>query len=87
MNDIVLEARNLTFSYDGVEPILKDISFSLKSGESLGVLGPNGGGKSTLMKIIAGLLTPTSGELFFFWKKCSRFQKLPLSSLFLRPTD
>lgn len=65
MNDIILRADKLSFSYDGIDPILKDISFSLRRGESLGVLGPNGGGKSTLMKIIAGLIKPTSGEIYF----------------------
>lgn len=73
----VLKAEKISFSYEGVDPVLKDISFSLEKGESLGVLGPNGGGKSTLMKIIAGLLAPDSGELFFDGKKVSDFNKYP----------
>ena len=78
MSDIILRADKISFSYEGHnEPILKDISFALKKGESLGVLGPNGGGKSTLMKIIAGLLKPTSGELYFDEKPLSAYSKYP----------
>lgn len=77
MNDTILRADKISFSYDGQDPILKDISFTLRTGESLGVLGPNGGGKSTLMKIIAGLLKPTSGELFFNEVSLSKFEGHP----------
>jgi zinc transport system ATP-binding protein len=62
----VLKAHNICFSYENSsEVILQNISFELFSGESLGILGPNGGGKSTLMKLIAGLLIPASGDFFY----------------------
>lgn len=62
----ILKAENICFSYENsTELILKDISFEVLNGESLGILGPNGGGKSTLMKLIAGLLKPTSGGFFY----------------------
>lgn len=62
----ILKAQNICFSYENSsELILKDISFEVLDSESLGILGPNGGGKSTLMKLIAGLLKPTSGEFFY----------------------
>lgn len=78
MNEVILEAEKISFSYEGLdEAILKDISFSLKKGESLGVLGPNGGGKSTLMKIVAGLLKATSGELYFDGAPLSTLSKYP----------
>lgn len=51
--------RNLTRFY-----ALKDISFSLKRGESLAVIGPNGAGKSTLLGLIAGVSSPDSGSIF-----------------------
>ncbi len=60
----ILRAEDLSFSYNDESPTLKNISFSLNAGESLGVLGPNGGGKTTLMKIVAGLLRLKSGNLF-----------------------
>lgn len=65
MNNSVLRADKISFSYDGLTPTLKDVSFTLYEGESLGVLGPNGGGKTTLMKIIVGLLRPQTGTLYF----------------------
>jgi zinc transport system ATP-binding protein len=65
MSETILNVENLSYSYEENDPILKDVSFSLKRGESLGVIGPNGGGKSTLMKVIAGLLKPTSGQIYF----------------------
>ncbi len=77
MSEIILRADKLSYSYDGLDPILKDISFSLRRGESLGVLGPNGGGKSTLMKIIAGLIKPSSGEIYFNDKAVSAYDGHP----------
>ncbi|MBP9680982.1 MAG: metal ABC transporter ATP-binding protein [Bacteriovorax sp.] len=77
MTHPLLHAEKICYSYNGENPTLKDISFSLYEGESLGVLGPNGGGKSTLMKIIAGLILPDSGEIFFEGKKSSDFKTYP----------
>ncbi len=42
---------------------LKDISFSVKKAETFGILGPNASGKTTLLKLIAGILKPTQGEI------------------------
>lgn len=73
----ILQADKVCFSYSGNTPTLKDISFSLSAGESLGVLGPNGGGKSTLMKIIAGLLKQDSGDIYFEGKNTKEFKRYP----------
>lgn len=48
------------------EDILKDITFSVAEGEFLGIIGPNGGGKTTLLKVILGLLKPRSGTVSIF---------------------
>lgn len=77
MKELALEVKNLSFDYDGITPILKDVSFSLSPGESLGVLGPNGGGKTTLLKIITGLLKPKSGEIYFFNHNVNNFSQYP----------
>lgn len=55
-------AEGLCFSY-GEEPIFSDLSFAVPEGEFLAVLGPNGGGKTTLLKLLLGLLEPDSGFL------------------------
>ena len=60
----MLEARSLTKSYSSV-PALENVSFATGPGEVLGYLGPNGSGKSTTVKIITGLLEPSSGSVFF----------------------
>jgi len=75
----ILRADKICFSYNGITPTLKDISFSLLAGESLGVLGPNGGGKSTLMKIIVGLLKPDSGNLYFEENNSNDFKHYPFA--------
>ncbi len=63
--DSVITAKNLTLSYDN-SVVLENLSFEIKEGEYVGIVGPNGGGKTTLMKVILGLIEPTSGELNVF---------------------
>jgi ABC-2 type transport system ATP-binding protein len=60
----MLELRNLSKRFLGI-PAVDGVSFSAKPGEITGYLGPNGSGKSTTMKIITGLMEPSSGEVFF----------------------
>lgn len=64
MNVPVLKCTNLNKTYGGGgRPVLYNFNFSLYSGRIVGLLGPNGCGKSTLMKLVCGLLTPDSGEI------------------------
>ena len=58
----LLEVKNLNKKFDN-KKILKDINFSIDKGKIVGLLGKNGVGKSTLIKLINDLLTPTSGEI------------------------
>jgi zinc transport system ATP-binding protein len=58
--DIVLE--DVSFAYDGV-PALENVSLEVESGEFMGLVGPNGGGKSTLLRIVLGLLTADTGRV------------------------
>ena len=59
----VIRLEGVSFAYPGSEQsALEDVSLQVAAGERLGILGPNGGGKSTLLKVILGLLTPTRGE-------------------------
>lgn len=61
----VIEIKNLNFSYDG-DVVLRDINFTLRKGDFTAVIGPNGGGKTTLMRLILGLLKPDGGEIRLF---------------------
>jgi ATP-binding cassette subfamily B protein RaxB len=59
-----IELRNLFFRYAETEPfVLEDISFTVQPGSFVTIMGPSGGGKTTLVKIMLGLLQPTSGEV------------------------
>lgn len=58
----ILEVTNLTVRYDGVLA-LDDVSLRVTTAERLAVIGPNGAGKSTLFKVVAGVLSPSSGEV------------------------
>src|SRR5690349_8765039 len=58
----VVSVKNLSFTYDG-NPILERISFDVQAGDYLGIVGPNGGGKTTLLKLMLGLLKPNAGQV------------------------
>lgn len=60
-----IEVKNLNFSYQG-SPVLENVSFAVHCGEYLGIVGPNGGGKTTLLKLLLGLLEPDSGSVEVF---------------------
>jgi ABC-2 type transport system ATP-binding protein len=60
----VLEARGLRKRYSAVTAV-RDIGFSIRTGQILGVLGPNGSGKSTIVKMVTGMLDPTRGAVLF----------------------
>ena len=61
-----IELDNVSFSYENDTPVLENLSFVVRRGEYLGIIGPNGGGKTTLNKIILGLLHPTNGTVRLF---------------------
>lgn len=63
MNSIFL--NNISFSYDGKNQVLSQLNLSVESGEFVALIGPNGGGKSTLIKVLLGLLKP-QGEVRLF---------------------
>lgn len=64
----LVEFKNVYKSFDKKE-ILKDVSFKIESGKIIGLLGKNGMGKSTIIKLMNGLLTPTKGEILINGKK------------------
>lgn len=58
----MLEFRNVSFSYEPGTPVLDNLSFQIRKGETVGLIGANGAGKSTIMKLMLGLL-PAQGEI------------------------
>jgi manganese/iron transport system ATP-binding protein len=64
-NEPVLDVKHITLRYNG-RVALEDITFHLHGGERIAVVGPNGAGTSTLFKVIAGVLAPSTGEVNIF---------------------
>ena len=62
MSNLVISIKDVSFSYSG-PVVLEGINLEVEEGEFLGVVGPNAGGKSTLLKLILGLLEPVSGTI------------------------
>ena len=65
MSAPAVSVQGVSFSYDG-PPILDNVNLEIERGEFLGLVGPNGGGKSTLLKILLGLLKPDKGRVALF---------------------
>ena len=63
MSQPVLQCINLKKTYKRGTPVLQNLNLSLSAGKIVGLLGPNGCGKSTLMKLVSGLLVPDSGKI------------------------
>lgn len=62
IKDVAIKVETLSFSYqDSI--VLENISFEIKQGEYVGLIGPNGGGKTTLLKLITGLTSPQKGKI------------------------
>lgn len=83
----VLECINLTKAYKKHFNVLQNFNLTLPAGKIIGLLGPNGCGKSTLIKMIAGILQPTSGEIRVCGepvgeKSCSMISYLPERTYF-----
>lgn len=64
---MTVKVEHLTGGY-GKRPVIEDINFELKAGEIVGLIGLNGAGKSTTIKHMLGLLTPTEGNLYLKYR-------------------
>ncbi len=76
----IFEIKNLHFKYSNAE-VLKGISFSVQRGEVLIILGPNASGKTTLLKNLAGLLSPTQGSLILDGKEIAHYRRQDLAKI------
>jgi cobalt/nickel transport system ATP-binding protein len=62
----IIKLENITFSYPDTAPVLKDLDFSLFAEDRIGLIAPNGSGKTTFFHLIMGLLKPTTGRIEIF---------------------
>lgn len=65
MDDKIIEIQNLNFSYHS-QPVLRDVDLTVQRGDFIAMIGPNGGGKTTLLKLMLGLLKADYGDLRIF---------------------
>lgn len=65
MNNRIIKIENLSAGYEN-KTVLHDINLEVAEKDFLGIIGPNGGGKTTLMKVILGLLEPTEGKITYY---------------------
>ena len=65
MNEPIIEVKDVWFFYNGI-PVLQDVNFTVRGGDFVALLGPNGGGKTTLLKLMLGLLKPERGVIRIF---------------------
>ena len=63
--EVILEVKNLDFSYVEGDPILNDVSFTIRKGEMMAIVGKNGAGKSTLCKVVCGFEKASHGQVLF----------------------
>jgi len=64
----ILEVSNIGFGYDSHSTLIRELSFSVSEGEFIGLLGTNGSGKSTILKLAGGILRPSEGHILL-WNK------------------
>lgn len=65
MNRLLISLENVAAAYDGKQ-VLSDVNLKVREKDFIGIIGPNGGGKTTLVKLILGLISPTAGKIDFY---------------------
>lgn len=73
MKEKIVIVRNMSFSY-GSNRVLEDVSFFIEEGDFVGIIGPNGSAKSTLIKLMVGLIKPEKGDIYLFKKPINEFK-------------
>lgn len=80
MNKII-DIENVSAGYDNNPRVIKNVSFSVYQNDFLGIIGPNGGGKTTLLRTIMGLIKPTKGKVTFYNNDGERVSKINIGYL------
>lgn len=80
MSDHLIDARNITYAIDG-NVILRDVSLSLKPGELVGLIGPNGTGKSTLLRVLGGLWSGAEGTIHLKGRELKSYSPREVATL------
>lgn len=70
----IIEVEGVSFSYDGKNEVLSNITLGIHQGDYIGLIGPNGAGKTTLLKIMLGLLIPAKGRVKLFGEDIKDFK-------------
>ena len=71
---LAVSLRGVSYAYPGGANVLEDVDLDIATGEFVGVAGPNGGGKTTLLRVALGLERPTQGEALLFGKPADAFR-------------
>ncbi len=79
--DNVLRVSDLTFHYNKGNDVLRGVTMSVKAGEKIGILGPNGSGKTTFVKILSGVLRNFTGEVLLKGKELKKYSYKELSRI------
>jgi len=77
----MIKFENITKNYSSREPILQDVTFEIKRGEFVSIVGKSGAGKTTLVRLILGLENPTSGEIYFDGVNVSNADNLKIQEI------
>jgi zinc transport system ATP-binding protein len=72
---VAIDLRDVAFAYPGGREVLHDVTLKVERGEFVAIAGPNGGGKTTLLRVALGLERPSRGEALLFGESASRFNR------------
>ncbi len=81
-DEIKISFDHVSYSYDGEKNVLNNVSFDINTGDNVAVVGDNGAGKSTIIKLMTGLYKPTSGKILFNGRDISDFNLKAYHKLF-----
>jgi zinc transport system ATP-binding protein len=72
---LAIALHEVSYSYPGGPPVLSGVELEVPVGQFVGIAGPNGGGKTTLVRLVLGLTTPTAGDVLLFGRPAENFQQ------------